>query len=379
MTLQSKKEYLLAMRERYRSSKRRDEKSQIISEVEKVLKVHRKHAIRTLRKKSLVRAIKRDRKYIYGLDLIAPLQKMWEVTGRPCSKRLEPQIPELIKKLKQFNEIKLFTNQEELLKKMSNWTIDTLLLPERERLKGKGLSGTRRSPLLKSLIPIRTGFDDIVSPGVVEMDCVLHCGESLSGEYAETVNMLDIETHWNEKRMIMNKTKGKVVGTFHRARNNFPFPLTSVDFDNGHEFVNWYMYGYCRRNNIAFTRSRSYHKNDQAHIEGKNYQSVRRVTGYGRITDEKIVEAFNDLYRNEHRLLTNFFYPTLKLKKKVRVGGKIYKKYEVAKTPYERVIKSKYVDKETKRQLKKQYEELNPAALNRSLQVKLKKIRQLLG
>src|SRR3989338_1077096 len=209
------------------------------------------------------------------------------------------------------------------------------------------------------------------------MDCVLHCGESVSGVYAETVNMIDIDTHWNERRMILKKTNRKVIGVVHKVRGSLPFPLLSIDFDNGSEFVNWGMHGYCTRDKIAFTRSRPYKKNDQAHIEGKNYQSVRRVTGYGRITDEKIVEAFNDLYRNEHRLLTNFFYPTLKLKKKVRVGGKIYKKYEVAKTPYERVIKSKYVDKETKRQLKKQYEELNPAALNRSLQVKLKKIRQL--
>lgn len=379
MTLQSKKEYLEEMRERYRKEINRKQKSQIISEVIVVLKVHRKHAIRALNKKTLKRAIPRERKYIYGIDLIAPLKLVWEIDGRPCSKRLQPQIPLLIKQLKKFGELKLYGNQEKLLCKMSNWTIDTFLLPERERLKGKGISGTKRSPLLKTLIPIRTEWDDVNIPGHLEIDCVLHCGEGLTGTYAETVNMIDIETHWNEKRMVLKKTERKVIGTFHQVKTQFPFPILSVDFDNGHEFVNWGMYGYCKRNNITFTRSRPYHKNDQAHIEGKNYQSVRRIIGYGRITDEKIVEAFNDLYENEHRLLTNFFYPTLKLIKKIKVNGKDHKKYEVARTPYARVLESNKVSDEIKQKLLMQYEQLNPAKLHRSLQRKLQKIRKLLG
>jgi len=378
MTLQSKKEYLAAMRKRYAIVKDKITKTKILDEVVTVLNVHRKHAVRTLNKRELKRSLPRSPRYQYGLDLIKPLETLWNIAGMPCSKRLKPQIPILITQLKKFDGITLYGNQEVQLCKMSNWTIDQLLTPTRDKIRGKGISGTRRSPLLKSLIPIRTAWDDVEEPGHIEMDCVLHCGESLSGIYAETVNMIDINTHWNERRMILKKTNRKVIGVVHTSRQAFPFLVKSLDFDNGHEFVNWGMYGYCKREDIAFTRSRPYKKNDQAHIEGKNYQSVRKVTGYGRITDTKIVSAFNDLYENEHRLLTNFFYPTLKLKKQERRGTKMYKKYEEAQTPYQRVIKSKHVSKETKQTLKKEYESLNPATLHKSLQRKLQAIQKLL-
>ena len=378
MTLQSKKEYIGAMRERYRRALNRQEKSHLIDELVHVLKCHRKDAIRNLNRKELKRALPRTRKYKYGIELAEPLREIWEVAGRPCSQRLRPQMGSYIRQLKRFGEIRLSGNQEELLCEMSHWTIDQLLTPERERLKGAGISGTRRSPLLKSLIPIRTHFELETGIGNVEMDTVLHCGESVAGEYGVTVNMLDIATHWNERRMIMRKTQGKVVGSLHRARDQFPFPIKSIDFDNGDEFVNWSMHGYCKRHDIAFTRSRPYRKNDQAHIEGKNFQSVRKVTGYGRITDERIIELFNDIYENEHRLLTNFFYSTLKLKTKQKEDEKIKKKHEEARTPYQRVLQSKEVSPEIKQKLRTQYQSLNPAQLQRSLQTKLKKIRQML-
>ena len=380
MLNQSKKEYLATVRARYKSCRSRIDKSRIISEIETNLGILRKSAIRLLNQKPLVRRkTLKSRKEIYGYDLIKPLKLIWEVVGYPCSKRLKPQIKDTIRKLKEFNEIKLYGKQEVLLTSMSTFTIDRLLEAERD-ISGKeyGLSGTKRSPLLKTLIPVRTNFNEkeTKEPGHVEMDCVLHCGESLSGQYAETLNVLDIYSHWNEKKIFLNKTKAKIVGVFHEMRTKqFPFNTISADFDNGFEFVNWILKGYCDRNNISYTRSRSYHKNDQAHIEGKNYQSVRRVTGYERITDPRLVEMIDDLYQNEHRLLTNYFYTTLKLKEKVRINGKVKKIYEEAKTPYQRLMESDKISKEVKDKLKEEYERLNPAALQRSLKRKLDKIQ----
>lgn len=380
MSNQSKKEYLVTVRERYKNCKTRKEKSVLISEVETNLRILRKSAIRLLKQKILVRrkTIK-SRKEIYGYDLIKPLKLIWEVVGRPCSKRLKPQIKNTIKKLKEFDEIKLYENQEVLLVRMSTFTIDRLLEAEKDISKKEyGLTGTKRSPLLKTLIPVRTNFnaEETKESGHVEMDCVLHCGESLSGQYAETLNVLDIYSHWNEKKIFLNKTKAKVVGSFHDMKTKqFPFSVLSADFDNGFEFVNWILKGYCDRNNISYTRSRSYHKNDQAHIEGKNYQSIRRVVGYDRITDQKLVEMIDDLYQNEHRLLTNYFYTTLKLKEKVRVNGKINKVYEEAKTPYQRLIASDKISKEVKDKLTREYMRLNPAQLQRNLRKKLDKIQ----
>jgi hypothetical protein len=381
MSNQSKKEYLVTVRARYRNCQTRDEKSVIISEVVTNLGIVRKSAIRLLKQRIFVRRKTiRSRKEIYGYDLIKPLKLIWEVVGQPCSKRLKPDIGDTIKKLKEFGEIELFGNQEKLLKQMSTFTIDRLLEAEKDISKKEyGLSGTKRSPLLKTLIPIRTNFNaqETKEPGHVEMDCVLHCGESLSGHYAETLNVLDISSHWNEKKIFLNKTKAKVVGAFHEMRTKqFPFPIISADFDNGHEFVNWVLKGYCDRNNVSYTRSRSYHKNDQAHIEGKNYQSIRRVVGYDRITDPVLVEMINDMYQNEHRLLTNYFYTTLKLKEKEKVNGKTTKSYEVAKTPYKRLMESDKISEEVKIKLKAEYMRLNPAELQRNLRKKLKQIKQ---
>lgn len=381
MSNQSKKEYLVTIRERYRNCQTRKEKSAVISEVETNLGIVRKSTIRLLKKKVFVRRKTiRSRKEIYGFDLIKPLKQIWEVVGEPCSKRLKPQIKNTIKKLKEFNEIILYSNQEKLLGQMSTFTIDRFLEAEKDISKKEyGLSGTKRSPLLKTLIPVRTNFNatETKEPGHTEMDCVLHCGESLSGQYAETLNMLDIYSHWNEKKIFLSKTKAKIVGTFHDMKTKqFPFPILSVDFDNGFEFVNWVLKRYCDRHNISYTRSRSYHKNDQAHIEGKNYQSIRRVVGYDRITDPKLVEMIDNLYQNEHRLLTNYFYTTLKLKEKVRVNGKTKKVYEEAKTPYQRLMESDKISKEIKDKLTQEYTRLNPAQLQRNLWKKLNKIKE---
>lgn len=340
-----------------------------------MVKLQRKSVIRALNRNPKTRVLKRSPRYIYGLDLQKPLKIIWEAVGKPCAKRLQPQIAPMIKQLQRFEEITVSEGQEKLLCKMSNWTINQLLVEEREKLKEHGISGTRRSPLLKSLIPISTNHRHVTVPRHIEIDCVLHCGESLSGTYAETVNSLDIHTHWNEKRMVLKKTKGKVIGVLHHMRQYYPFPLKSIDFDNGFEFVNWSMHGYCTRENLAFTRSRSYHKNDQAHIEGKNYESVRRVVGYGRIEDAKLVEMWNDIYEHEHRLLTNYFYATMKLKKKKRQGSKIIKQYGEAQTPYQRVLDSKAVSKDVKMQLQKEYETLNPVSLQRSMQKKIQQIQ----
>ena len=201
MSGKSIKEYLVQMRLRYKACKTKVKISEVIDEVVTNLGIHRKSAIRTLNHKPRVRRKRKARQIRYGFDLIKPLTQIWQVAGTPCSKRLKPQISELINKLEQFDEIKLYGKQKVLLSEMSTYTIDRLLSSNRLKKIDKGLSGTRISPLLKQLIPVRTNFDDISEPGHIEMDCVLNCGSTINGSYAETLNLLDIQTHWNEKSM----------------------------------------------------------------------------------------------------------------------------------------------------------------------------------
>lgn len=377
----TKKEYIETVRLRYQKAKKRSDKKQIIDEVVANLNRSRKHVIKILNGKYYKdkRRRHRTRPPIYPYELNVPLTKIWEVGGKPCSKNLKPQIPELIKKLKQFNEIELNDMEECLLCKMGTSTIDRLLNYQRKKNQLKGISGTKKSPLLKTLIPIRTNFDEIDEPGHVEQDCVLHCGTSVFGYFAESLDTLDIDTHWNELTAFLHKTHRKVIGAFHEQRGRFPFPILSTDFDNGYEFINRGFYGYCKREYIDFTRSRPYRKNDQAHIEGKNYQSIRKVVGYDRIETQEAVDLLNDIYKNEFRLLNNFFYATQKLKSKKRINGKIVKKYGKAKTPYQRVLESKKVDKSTKLSLKEEYSKLNPAELQRNLHIKLQKLNEMVS
>lgn len=378
----TKKEYIQTVRLRYQKTNSRNEKTLIINEVQSNLKKDRKHVIKILNGKyyKKKRKISRRRPEIYTFDLKKPLEKIWEVGGKPCSKNLKPQIPKLIKKLKQFDEIQLYPKQEKLLCSMSTFVMDKFLRTKRNLIKGKAISGTKKSPLLKTLIPIRTTFEEVDEPGHVEQDCVLHCGNSVAGTFAETLNTLDIETHWNEQTAFLKKTHRKVIGAFHEQRKRFPFDIKSTDFDNGYEFVNWSMHKYCKREKIDFTRSRPYRKNDQAHVEGKNYQSIRKVIGYDRIEDQDIVDLVNDIYSNEYRLLNNFFYATQKLEEKIKVKeGKYRKRYGVAKTPYERVLESKKIDLKIKAKLIKEYNQLNPAELQRNLHIKIKRLKKMLS
>ena len=375
----TKKEYIQTVRLRYKEALSKQDKSLIINEVVANLKKSRKHIIKILNGKYY--RIKRRRHItrpeIYPYYLNVPLAQIWTIAGKPCSKNLQPQIPELIRRLEQFKEINLCDKDKKLLCKMSTFTIDSLLKSSKHKSPVKGISGTKRSPLLKGLIPVRTNFDEIKEPGHVEQDCVLHCGASVSGKYAETLNTLDIQTHWNEQTAFLKKTRKKVIGAFHEQRRRFPFKIKSTDFDNGYEFVNWSLKKYCDREKIDYTRSRSYQKNDQAHIEERNGHRIRQYFGYDRIEDQRVVDLLNDIYQNEFRLLNNFFYATRKLKSKVRVDKKIRKKYGKAMTPYHRVIESKSLGTEIEMNLIQEYNKLNPAELNRKLIIKLKVLNEM--
>ena len=159
----------------------------------------------------------------------------------------------------------------------------------------------------------------------------------------------------------------------------FPFEIAGIDSDNGSEFINAIMLRYCTENEITFTRSRPYKKNDSCYVEQKNYSVVRRAVGYLRYDTEEELSILNELYVYLD-YYTNYFQPVTKLKSKTRVGSKVTKKYDEAKTPYRRVLESKYINDKIKAKLKKQYDILNPADLKRKisrLQDKLLKLNSL--
>lgn len=375
--MSSKREYVNILRDKYLQAQSKQSKTEIMTELTSNLGYSRKYAIYKLNKPKEGVKIrqKRNRKKVYPSSLKFPLKKIWEINRKPCSKRLKPILPELIYKLRKFNEIAMSDEERDQLCSLSTWKIDELL---KEFRVVRGKSGTKRSKyFLNKKIQVRTNFDDVNEPGHIEMDTVHHCGERLEGKYAVTLNNIDIETLWSEQECFLSCLGRKVISSVDSIRRRLPFDVMSVDFDNGGEFKNYKFMMYCEKNQIEITRSRSYRKNDQCYVEGNNYVDVREVVGYKRYESKEEIDLINDIYRNEHRLMNNFFSPSMKLLTKVREGGKITKKYDQAKTPYQRVLDSKYIDKKTKQKLTEEYDKLNPAQLKRDLDRKLEALSRL--
>ena len=197
--------------------------------------------------------------------------------------------------------------------------------------------------------------------------------------FAYTIDFVDIATGWTEQRALWGKGERGVLDQIKDVEKMLPFPLLGFDSDNGGEFLNYHLFRHFtdRKQPIAFTRSRAYHKDDNAHIEQKNWTHVRQWFGYQRLDNPKMVSLMNNLYRNEWRLFHNFFLPSVKLIEKERIGSKTIKKHDAPKTPYQRIMESKYVDEAVKLFLTKQLELLNPFELNNIMQMKLKKITRL--
>lgn len=283
MRRSSVSEYVEVMKERYRSAGRTD-KSRLLDEFTEVTGYHRKSAIRLLSGVSGATGagttVRKGRPSKYGYETVAALRQVWEVAGRLCGRRLAPFMGELVTKLQQWEELRVTEEAAQQLCEMSASTIDRLLRPYKDRGLRSVLSTTKPGSLLKASIPIRTFAEwDDGRPGFIEVDLVAHCGETTEGFYLNTLTGVDIATSWVECQAVWGKSQERVGGAVHEMSRALPFPLVGLDSDNGSEFINHHLYGYCQRNEITFTRSRPYRKNDNAHVEQKNWSAVRALGG----------------------------------------------------------------------------------------------------
>jgi hypothetical protein len=254
---------------------------------------------------------------------------------------------------------------------MSRATIDRCLKKTRFTQAKHGLSTTKPGSLLKQAIPIRTftPWED-EHPGFLEIDLVAHCGSTTEGIYLNTLTATDLATGWTECLAVSNKTQFAVSQAIGELRQELPFPLLGLDSDNGSEFINDTLYRYCLSEQITFTRSRPYKKNDQAHVEQKNWSVVRHTIGYDRLESTQELALLGSIYA-DLRLYTNFFQPVLKLVAKERVDGKAKRTYDQAKTPFRRVLALDSIPVEIKSRLIAQYVQLNPVILRTSIDTKV--------
>ena len=392
LTMKEKKKAVVILAPRYQKA-RKKQKGKMLDEFIALTGYCRTHASYVLNmhgkrkrisKKTVIQADvrksgRRGRKKTYTDDVKKALIKIWYIMDCICGKRLAPVMEPIVQKLEDFDEITIAEDTRAKLTGMSASTIDRMIAGERRKQTIIGRSNTKPGTLLKHQIPIRTFSDwDEQRPGFAEIDLVGHDGGNVKGEYMQTLDVTDVYTTWTETEAVKNKAQVWVFEALQKIRKRLPFELLGIDSDSGAEFINHHLYEYCEEENITFTRSRSYRKNDNCFVEQKNYSVVRRAVGYLRYDTEKELHIMNELYRHLS-LYTNFFQPSMKLIKKTRVGSKVTKKYDTAQRPYQRVLDSQYISKSVKTKLKRQYKTLNPASLKRKITRLQQKLLHMAG
>ena len=372
MGTNSKREYLQAIHARYQRVGRRF-KSKILDEFCSVCGYHRKHALRLLHRPLRPPRRRPGPSPVYDGAVAALLKAIWLATDQLCSKRLKAALPLWLPYYEQEHGALLPPLRDKLLA-ASPATLDRLLRPARLQHRRRGLSGTKPGSRLKHHIPIRTDNDDVDQPGYLEADAVAHCGDSLTGDFLWSLTFTDIFSQWTENRAIWNKGAAEVVARTREVESELPFPILSFDVDNGAEFLNHHLWRYFldRRAPVSFARSRPYHKDDQAHVEQKNWTHVRQLLGYERLEDPELVALVNDLYRLAWDPLHNFFGPSMKLRRKERVNARVVKTYDPPQTPYERLLAAPQIGDEKKAQLRARFGQLNPFTLKKEIERRLK-------
>lgn len=379
MSKLSRKEYLAKMRSRY-AGRGPEGKSRLLDEVCEVCGYERKYAIRLMNRQAEPAGQKAGRKPVYAREVAAVVKAIWLSSEQPCGKRLKELLPLWLPHYEKHHG-PLSAAVRRSVCKASAATLDRLLSPYRSA-HPRRWRVPKPGTLLKSEVPIRTDNSDITEPGWVEMDSVAHCGGSLQGDLVWSVNMTDLVSQWTETRAVWNKGQHGVVNAIADMEKSLPMMLHGVDVDNGSEFMHWHLLSYLRerqeRPAVALTRSRPYHKNDNAHIEQKNWTHVRQLVGYDRLGHPGCVAALNSVYAGWN-LLQNFFCPTMKLKTKVRDGSKYRKTYHRAETPAERLLQWKGLSREKRAWIKEQQRDLDPFELHERVEQGLRRVWQIAG
>jgi hypothetical protein len=338
MTRQSLQEYAAVVRPRYLAATRA-QKAQLLDEFCRITSLHRKSAIRVLHRIPPPRRKGTGRPCLYGHDLAPHLTRLWEICDRPCSKLLVAALPILVDSLERHKELRLAPAYRRQILSLSPATIDRLLQPTRD---GLGRQPHRHQAsstnTLKKQIPLRTfGEWKNAAPGSLQGDLVLHCGETVAGFCLTTLTAVDVATSWTELEAVWGLGLERVRGAVCHVRRRLPFPLKEWHVDNGTEFLNQRLVGWCRNEGIRMTRGRGYRKNDQAYVEQRNWLAVRRLVGHDRYCSRAAFLTLQKLY-SLYRLQLNFLRPVRKLIAKKRLGSRTFKRYDRAQTPYQRLL-----------------------------------------
>jgi len=382
MSLSAKREALARIYGRYQRAGRLHKKI-ILDEFCATCGYHRKAAVRLLNRPLRQEPPKRSGpKIVYDPAAVLPVLKaIWLTSDQLCSKLLKAALPEWLEHHER-NHAPLAEAFKEKLLAISPAQIDRLLRPSRLQHPKKGLSTTRPGTLLRHAVPTRSGPPDTSRIGSVEADTVAHCDDSTEGDYVNSLTFTELFSGWTENRAVWNKSGDAVLVQLRELETTVPYAMKDFHTDNGGEFLNWALHRHLtgRAVRLPWTRSRAYRKNDNAHCEQKNWTHVRQLFGHDRFEHPELVPLMNELYSQEWSQFTNHFKPTFKLVRRDKKDGKTKRVYETKpQTPYQRLLASPDIPEDKKAQLRAQHALLDPFALKKNIETKLRKFFTVLG
>jgi hypothetical protein len=369
MDMHSREQYLERVRDEYRNADKKN-KTRLLNEARKRTRLNRKVLIGKLAHPAAIRQQKKrgPRQRTYTREVQAALIQVWGVFDYPCGQRLAPALRKEIGRLRRAKELLCSDAVAAKLETISPRSIDRLL--EREK-RVRCLRQNRNPsvhPLLYQKVPVKVASEwDTTEVGNIQLDYVFHCGRSTAGEYVHTLSAADIATGWWEGEAIMGRSQVATKAGMECIRQRLPFRIREVHPDNDSGMINDLVWGYCKDAKIKMSRSRPYQKNDNCWVEQRNWTHVRKVAGYRRLDTAGELAILRELYQSV-TLYKNFFQPTIKLAEKIRVKGKIHRKYDEPRTPFQRVMESGQISQAARKRLQAQYESLNVAALHRRME-----------
>lgn len=367
--MRSREQYLESVRQEYRQADRK-QKTKLLNEARKRTHLNRKVLIRKLAHPAKVRqeGKRRSRSATYGPEVVTVLVKLWEILDYPCGQRLMPAVWAELSRLRKSQEVGCSDEVADKLMQMSAKTADRLLRREKQVRHLRRNRNPAPHRLLYQRIPVKVASEwDTQEVGNLQIDYVEHCGRSNGGEYLHTLSAADIASGWWEGEAIGSRSQQATKEGMEAIRVRVPFRIKEVHPDNDRGMLNDLLWRYCRNAKIRVSRSRPYRKNDNAWVEQRNWTHVRKVVGYQRLDTTAELRVLRELYE-QLRLYKNFFQPTMKLKAKTRIGGKIHRQYDQPKTPYQRLLESGQLSRKAEKQLRRQYESLNVAQLQRGIE-----------
>ena len=381
MDMASRNQYLQGLRKEYLKEDSRRNKSKLLDEAVKRTELCRKYLIVKLGTEARLKVYPRKaRSCHYGPEVITALAKIWRIFDYPCGLRLAVLLKNEVDRLRKLRELNCTDVVANCLKTISPATIDIKLKHEREAINLRRNRNHKVHPLLYQKIPVKlTDEWDTDKPGSCQLDYVMHCGRSVAGNFIHSLSLVDICSGWWEGTAIITRSQEHTHNALKGIAARLPFKIIEIHPDNDSGIINDLIYRWTKANGIAFSRSRPNKKNDNAFVEQKNWTHVRKIFGYWRYDSKDELVIMNSLYFHYLRLYKNFFQPRIKLIDKERIGGHIKRRYDTPKTPYQRLIESTYIDNETKYKLKRLYDNLNPAQLQREIRKRLLTLHKING